>query len=167
MSLRRWKKLISSKDYQDQQNGVHPWYHGQYRRVIRSSASWASQGSKETLLHLHHKGVHTFGSLTPDTRVPWCMWTLVNKKWLMYDDHWVVPVDIREEILECIHTGHQGITKCHKRANLSVWWPGISKESKAKLRVSSRCHFCQQNQPSQRKELMTGHSRRCLQICLS
>ena len=40
-----------------------------------------------------------------------------------------------------------------KRANLSVWWPGISKEIKAKV---ESCQFCQENQTSQRKEpLMT------------
>ena len=72
---------------------------------------------------------------------------------LTYDDRIVIPADMRGEVLECIHTGHQGITKCRKRANLSVWWPGISKEIKAKV---ESCQFCQENQPSQRKEpLMT------------
>ena len=72
---------------------------------------------------------------------------------LTYDDRIVIPAKMREEILERIHTGHQGITKCRERANLSVWWPGISKEIKAKV---ESCQFCQQNQPPQRKEpLMT------------
>ena len=31
---------------------------------------------------------------------------------LTYDDCIVIPTDMREEILERIHTGHQGITKC-------------------------------------------------------
>ena len=66
-----------------------------------------------------------------------------------YDGRIVIPTAMREEILERIHTGHQGITKCRARANLSVWWPGISKEIKEK--VESR-HFCQENQAAQRKE---------------
>ena len=45
----------------------------------------------------------------------------VSNGLLTYDDRVVVPADMREEILERIHTGHQGITKCHDCANLSVW----------------------------------------------
>ena len=56
---------------------------------------------------------------------------------------------MREEILERIHTGHQGITKCRQRDNLSMWCPGISKEIKTKV---ESCQFCQKNEPSQRKE---------------
>ena len=70
-----------------------------------------------------------------------------------YDDRIVILADMREEILERIHTGHQGITKCRERANLSVWWPCICKEIKTKVASSQ---FCQENQPLQRKEpLMT------------
>ena len=68
---------------------------------------------------------------------------------LTYDDRIVIPTDMREEILERIHSGHQGITKCRARANLSVWWPGISKEIKEKV---ESCQFCQENQAAQRKE---------------
>ena len=72
---------------------------------------------------------------------------------LTHDDRIVIPADMREEILERIYTAHQGITKCRERANLSVWWPGIFKEIKAKV---ESCQFCQENQPAQRKEpLMT------------
>ena len=52
---------------------------------------------------------------------------------LKYDDHMVISADMQEEILERIHTGHQGITKCGQRAYLSVWWLGISKENKKKV----------------------------------
>ena len=66
-----------------------------------------------------------------------------------YHDRIVIPAHMREEILESIHTGHQGITKCRQRDNLSMWCPGISKEIKTKV---ESCLFCQKNEPSQRKE---------------
>ena len=72
----------------------------------------------------------------------------VSDALLTYDDRIVIPASMREELLERIHTGHQGITKCRERANLSVWRPGISKEIKSKVQL---CHFCQENQSSQRK----------------
>ena len=38
----------------------------------------------------------------------------------------VIPRSLQKGILEKLHTGHQGITKCRKRARQSVWWPGLS-----------------------------------------
>ena len=75
----------------------------------------------------------------------------ISSDLLTYDDRIVIPVVMREEILERIHAGHQSVTKCCERAKLSVWLPGISKEIKAKV---ESCQFCQQPQPSQRKEPM-------------
>ena len=39
---------------------------------------------------------------------------------LMYDDRLVIPRGMRLQILDCIHTGHLGITKCQSRARTSV-----------------------------------------------
>ena len=59
----------------------------------------------------------------------------------MYDDRLVITVVMTAEILKRIHTSQQPVTKCSEHANLSVWWQGISKEIKAKVKS---CQFCQQ-----------------------
>ena len=40
----------------------------------------------------------------------------------------VIPPTLCKELLDKIHEGHQGITKCRERARQSLWWPGLSKE---------------------------------------
>lgn len=47
---------------------------------------------------------------------------------LMYKQRIIIPSSMRLEILDRIHEGHQGITKCRRRATTSVWWPGISRQ---------------------------------------
>ena len=73
----------------------------------------------------------------------------VTKDMLLYRDRIVIPVALRSEILDNIHEGHQGVTKCIERAKMTVWWPGISKEIERKV---ATCDFCQIHQSSQRKE---------------
>ncbi|KAI4903640.1 hypothetical protein NFI96_008643, partial [Prochilodus magdalenae] len=68
---------------------------------------------------------------------------------LLYGDRIVIPTAQREEILERLHDGHQGLTKCRERARMSVWWPGIGKYINKKV---SHCTFCQERRPTQRKE---------------
>lgn len=45
---------------------------------------------------------------------------------LVFEDRVVIPFSMRSEILDKIHSGHQGITKCRARAKESVWWPRLS-----------------------------------------
>ena len=45
---------------------------------------------------------------------------------LLCDERIVIPRSMRLEILNCLHTGQLGITKCRARARASVWWPGLS-----------------------------------------
>ena len=40
----------------------------------------------------------------------------------------VVPPPLRKTLLNKLHDGHQGITKCRELARQSVWWPGLSKQ---------------------------------------
>ena len=55
-----------------------------------------------------------------------------------------IPQSMRKEILDKIHAGHQGITKCRERAKQAVWWPGVGKEIEDKVMkctIYSECRF--------------------------
>ena len=68
---------------------------------------------------------------------------------LVYGDRIVIPYKMRKEILEKIHEGHLGITKCKERARESVWWPQINQEIKDRL---ARCQHCIEKKATQRKK---------------
>lgn len=68
---------------------------------------------------------------------------------LMHDDRIVIPITMQKTVLSQIHAGHQGLTKCRKRANMSVWWPGVGRDI---AELVSTCEFCCKNKPTQRKE---------------
>ena len=55
---------------------------------------------------------------------------------------------MRLQILDCIHTGHLGITKCRPRARTSVWWPGLSKQ------IEAQCVTCAKGRPTPKDPLM-------------
>ena len=52
----------------------------------------------------------------------------VHNDILMRGSRIVIPPPLREDMLEKLHSGHQGITKCRLRAKQSVWWPGLSSQ---------------------------------------
>ena len=58
---------------------------------------------------------------------------------LMHGNRVVIPASLRLEMLDRIHTGHQGITKSRKRARLSLWWPGLSKQLEELVKSCSEC----------------------------
>ena len=70
---------------------------------------------------------------------------------IIHGDKIVIPKVLREDILNRIHSGHQGITKCQQRANSTVWWPRITKDIQ---RVVESCDLCQKLKPSQQREPM-------------
>jgi len=59
----------------------------------------------------------------------------------------IIPSSICLEILDKIHEGHQGITKCHKQAKNSVWWPGLSRETQDLVQQCRVCALQRDNKP--------------------
>ena len=61
----------------------------------------------------------------------------------------IVPPGERRKILEQIHQGHQGISKCQNRARQCVYWPGINKDIE---RLVEACPTCQRHQPQEPRQ---------------
>ena len=51
----------------------------------------------------------------------------------------VIPKSLQQEMLNKLHAGHQGITKCRQRALQSIWWPAIGKDIEETV---NRCMVC-------------------------
>lgn len=68
---------------------------------------------------------------------------------LMRGNRVVIPLSLRADILERLHTGHQGTTKCRQRAKQSVWWPGLRKGIDDQVSTCSTCcmHQHQRQEP--------------------
>jgi transposase InsO family protein len=61
---------------------------------------------------------------------------------LMYEARIIIPSSLRLDILDRIHEGHQGISKCRERAKQSVWWPGLSRQIGD---LVDQCRICCKN----------------------
>ncbi len=64
----------------------------------------------------------------------------------------VIPKSMRAEMLEKLHTGHLGITKCRSRARETMWWPGISSHIETMIK---KCTVCIQKSSNRHEPLMT------------
>ena len=63
----------------------------------------------------------------------------VVKGLLMKGSRLIIPSCMRLEILERIHEGYRGITKCRARANASVWWPDLSQQVEDMVHECRKC----------------------------
>ncbi|UYV77712.1 K02A2.6-like, partial [Cordylochernes scorpioides] len=63
----------------------------------------------------------------------------------------IIPSNMRKDVLNRIHAGHQGITKCRARAKDHVWWPGIAQEIQDMVKT---CEKCIENQPLKHEPLI-------------
>ena len=58
---------------------------------------------------------------------------------LLYRNRIVVPKKLQRETLQKIHSGHQGIVKCHERVLTSVWWPGVLQQLEDFIKTCPEC----------------------------
>ena len=63
----------------------------------------------------------------------------VAKGLLLKGSRIVIPKSLQKDILERLHSGHMGMTKCRQRAKSSVWWPGIRKCIDEVVRNCGKC----------------------------
>ena len=71
----------------------------------------------------------------------------VQQGLLMKGNRLVIPVSMRLDVLDKLHEGHQGITKCRERAKTSVWWPGLRKQLEELVNNYSTCIKERVNRP--------------------
>jgi transposase InsO family protein len=66
----------------------------------------------------------------------------------------VIPLAMRKSMLDKIHIGHMGITKCTRRARDVMFWPGLTKEIADMIQ---QCDICLTRRNSNTKEPMKSH----------
>lgn len=64
----------------------------------------------------------------------------------------VVPKVLRGDILNKLHEGHLGITKCRERAKQSVWWPGLNKEL---TKLIENCDTCARERVNTKETMLS------------
>ena len=65
----------------------------------------------------------------------WDYWTfrcdlVIEDGLILKGDRIIIPEPLRGQVLQALHTGHQGETKCLLLARESVFWPGITNDIK-------------------------------------
>ena len=64
---------------------------------------------------------------------------------LLYHDRPVIPVLLRQEVLDHLHAGHQAVTQMYSRASSSVFWPNLRQDI---IQTRGACKECTYNAPS-------------------
>ena len=82
----------------------------------------------------------------------WDYWTfrcdlVIEDGLILKGDRIIIPEILRGQILDALHTGHQGETKCLLLAKESVFWPGITNDIKQLVKDCDTCNKYQVEQP--------------------
>ena len=82
----------------------------------------------------------------------WDYWTfrcdlVIEDGLILKGDRIIISEPLRGQVLEALHTGHQGETKCLLLARESVFWPGITNDIKQLVKDCDICNKYQAEQP--------------------
>lgn len=78
----------------------------------------------------------------PDFMVPYYQYRFdisFSENLVLKDTRIIIPPSLQKEVIDYIHSGHQGITKCRRLAQTSVWWLGLSSQLETLIRNCSNC----------------------------
>ena len=67
---------------------------------------------------------------------------------IMYKDRIVIPSSLRKQIVQNLHSAHQGVSSMHSRAQTIVYWPGLAADLEG---ARDACRSCHRNAPSHAK----------------
>jgi transposase InsO family protein len=62
------------------------------------------------------------------------------------EDRIVIPEALRAETLKILHETHQGVVKCLLKAQMTIWWPGITKDIRDYV---DQCMPCRERRPKE------------------
>ena len=65
---------------------------------------------------------------------------------ITYGDRIIIPTEMRPQMLQYIHEGHQGKECCLLRARTTVFWPKITLDVQQMI---DKCTICQEFEKSQ------------------
>ena len=75
----------------------------------------------------------------------------VNNGLLLWGTRLVIPSALQGGVLQRLHEGNLGVTKCRGRAKQTVWWPGLSSQLNDMVH---KCRTCIQERRNVKERLM-------------
>ena len=122
------------------------------QNLQRLKEAAAADDEYQTLKRQVEKGFpQTKNKLLPELAQFWAYKDelCVEDTLILYGRRIIVPKSLRLDTLKRLHASHQGIEKTRRRAQQTVFWPGISSDI---TNTVSACDECQERRPSLQKE---------------